>query len=96
MKTTLDLPADLVRRLKLRAIHEQRKLKDLAAEVLRDGLAARSGKASRKPASIVKDKKTGLPVIQCRRAASGNEELTPQRVAEILVAQEAGWANDAA
>ena len=96
MKTTLDLPAELVRRLKLRAIHEQRKLKDLAAEVLRDGLEARSPRRREKPARIGKDKKTGLPVILCRRASGHDKELTPDRVAEILDGQEAGWANDAA
>ena len=73
MKTTLDLPAELVRRLKLRAIHEQRKLKDLAAEVLREGLAARSKGATRKPAVIARDKKTGLPVVQCRRSAQHDQ-----------------------
>jgi hypothetical protein len=39
MKTTLDLPADLVRKMKLRAVHEGRKLRDVAAEVFRRGLA---------------------------------------------------------
>jgi len=94
MKITLDLPAKLVRRLMLRAIHEQRKLKDLAAEVLRDGLAARSEHSNQRPAKIVTDKKTGLPVIKCPRGARRDAELTPQRIAEILAAQEADWAND--
>jgi hypothetical protein len=88
VKTTWDPPADLVRRLKLRAIREQRKLNDLAAEVLRDGLAVRSERADQKPARILKDKKTGLPVIQCRRAPRRAQELTPERVAEILAGQE--------
>ena len=39
MKTTLDLPKDLVRQMKLRAVHEGKKLKDLAAEALRRGLS---------------------------------------------------------
>ena len=34
MKMTIDLPEHLVREMKLRAIHEGRKLKDIAAEVL--------------------------------------------------------------
>jgi hypothetical protein len=38
MKTTFDLPPDLVREVKLRAVHEGRKLKDVAAELLRVGL----------------------------------------------------------
>jgi plasmid stability protein len=40
MKTTLDLPDDLVKQLKLRAVHEGKKLKDAVAETLRAGLAA--------------------------------------------------------
>ena len=39
MKTTLDLPTDLVLEMKLRAMHEGRKLKDVAAELLKRGLA---------------------------------------------------------
>ena len=38
MKTTFDLPADLVRDVKLRAVHEGRKLKDVAEELLKRGL----------------------------------------------------------
>ena len=33
MKTTLDLPNDLVREIKLKAVHEGRKLKDAMAEL---------------------------------------------------------------
>jgi hypothetical protein len=60
MKTTLDLPPDLVRRMKLRAVHEGRKLKDVAAEVFRLGLA--------KPETTVKRatrERITLPLIQC-------------------------------
>jgi hypothetical protein len=45
--------------------------------------------------TVRKDRKTGLPVIQCRRAAPRGQELTPDRVAAILIAQEAAWADDA-
>jgi len=38
MKTTFDLPPELVKEVKLRAVHEGRKLKDVAAELLRRGL----------------------------------------------------------
>jgi plasmid stability protein len=84
MKLTLDLPDELVRRLKLRAVHDGRKLKELAAEMLRAGLDASAGSPAEKPAVVIKDKKTGLPVIQYRRAAPRGQELTPERVAEIL------------
>jgi plasmid stability protein len=94
MKTTIDLPEDLVRQLKLRAIREGRKLKDTAAAVVRAGLAVKEVTAVEKPAVISKDKKTGLPVIQCRHPAAGEEELMPDRVAEILIDQETGWARD--
>ena len=40
MKTTIDLPEDLVREMKFRAIREGRKLRDVAEEVFRRGLAA--------------------------------------------------------
>jgi hypothetical protein len=44
---------------------------------------------------IAKDKKTGLPVIICRQAATPEQEMTAQRVADILLAQEVEW-HDAA
>jgi hypothetical protein len=38
-KTTLELPEDLMRRVKLRAVNRQQKLKDAIAELLVLGLA---------------------------------------------------------
>jgi len=38
VKTTIDLPPDLVRELKLRALDERKKFKDFTAEVIRRGL----------------------------------------------------------
>ncbi|HEY6205045.1 MAG TPA: hypothetical protein VIW21_02655 [Chthoniobacterales bacterium] len=40
MKTTLDLPDDLMREVKIRAVHEHKKLKDAIAEFIRKGIAA--------------------------------------------------------
>ena len=45
MKTTLDLPDDLVKEMKLLAIHEGKKLKDAVADLLRKGLSANSGRS---------------------------------------------------
>ncbi len=45
--------------------------------------------------TITKDKKTGLPLIVCEQAAVPHEEMTPERVADILLAQEAGRCYDA-
>lgn len=40
MKTTLDLPDDLMQQVKIRAVHEQKKLKDAIAEFIRKGMEA--------------------------------------------------------
>ena len=40
MKTTLDLPDELVRRIKVEAAQSDRKLKDLVAQLLEAGLRA--------------------------------------------------------
>lgn len=40
MKTTFDLPEDLVQEMKLRAVRERRKLKDVATEAFRRGLSS--------------------------------------------------------
>ena len=40
MKTTLELPDELFRRVKLRAVHRNQKLKDTVAQLLEAGIAA--------------------------------------------------------
>jgi hypothetical protein len=50
MKTTLELPDDLMRRIKLRAVHRRHKLKDEIARLLEAGMAhAPEPEAPRKP-----------------------------------------------
>lgn len=90
MKMTLDLPVDLVREMKLRAAHEGRKLRDVATEVVRRGLASPnvSGGVSRK--------RVMLPLIECANAEALTTELTADRVAEVLLSQEVEWAHEAA
>jgi hypothetical protein len=92
MKTTLDLPDALVKQVKLRALHEGRKLKDAVADLLRKGLAVAS-KAERQALApvVTKDRQTGLPLVQCKQAAAAQEALTPERVAAILLTQETEW-----
>jgi hypothetical protein len=92
MKTTLDLPDALLKQVKHRAIQEGRKLKDAVADLLRKGLAAakKSGPDPEAPL-VIKDKQTGLPLVQCKHAASPHEELTAERVADILLTQETDW-----
>jgi hypothetical protein len=73
MKTTIDLPPDLVREMKLLAVHQGRKLKDVAAELLTRGLKAGEMKAK---SSTRKD--------FLLSAASNAPEMTPERVRQIL------------
>jgi len=47
MKTTLELPDELVKEVKLRAVHEGGKLKDTVAELLRLGLTATAPRVAR-------------------------------------------------
>ena len=85
MKTTLDLPNDIVRAMKLRAVHEGRKLKDVAAETIRRGLA------QPEPPSRAIRRRVKLPLIQCRHPAAPKMELTADKVAKVLLKQEAEW-----
>ena len=66
MKTTLDLPDSLMRRVKVRAASEGRKLKDLASELLKAGLEAPAPAARATDAQPVwhHDPRTGFPVIR--------------------------------
>lgn len=49
MKTTIDLPPKLVKEMKLRAVNEGRKLKDVAGEIFQKGLEATASSSSAKP-----------------------------------------------
>src|SRR5689334_24424401 len=62
MKTTLELPDDLVKQVKLRALQDGRKLKDAVADLLRKGLtAAMDTRSDADQPVVTTDKKTGLP-----------------------------------
>jgi len=82
MKTTLDLPDDLMRAGKIRAVKENRKLKDASADLLRRGL-------SHEPSgpTIVR-KRVELPLVRCAHRARAGEEITAERAAEILLDEE--------
>jgi hypothetical protein len=89
MKTTLELPDDLVRAVKIQAVEENKKLKDLVADLLRRGLAQKRGVPAAAP------KRIKLPLIECAHEARPGEEMTPDRVAEVLLEEEAGMHRDA-
>ncbi len=52
MKTTLDLPDDLMREVKIRAVHERKKLKDAIAEFIRKGMSASKTRAGKAPTPV--------------------------------------------
>jgi plasmid stability protein len=85
MKTTLELPDDLMRAVKIRAVEENRKLKDTMADLLRRGLAQKGGVPAAATGGRLK-----LPLIECVHEARPGEEMTPERVAEVLLKEEAG------
>lgn len=92
MKTTIDLPEGLVRELKLRAVHERRPLKDVAADAIRQGLATSTTANEAPQFRITKDPKTGLPVIESCNKTAPVRHLAPDEISDILIQQEARWA----
>ena len=92
MKTTLDLPEDLMREVKLRAVMQRRPLKDLVAEILRQGM----GMAQRAPAgpppagSLVQIGANGLPVIKCNAKAPARR----MRIKKLLELEQAALADE--
>lgn len=72
MKTTLELPDELVRRVKMRAVQSDRKLKDLVAELLDAGLRAQpQAAASLLPPKPVRLRGRGpLKTLEIERAIS--------------------------
>jgi len=52
VKTTLDLPDNLMREVKIRAVHEQKKLKDAIAEFIRKGMAAGRQRPTKTPKPV--------------------------------------------
>lgn len=80
MKTTLDLPDDLMREVKLRAVIQGRTLRDLVAEFLRQGLgmAALQPPDNQAAGSMVARGTNGLPVIRCRADAPATQMKVQQ------------------
>jgi hypothetical protein len=52
MKTTLDLPDDLMREVRIRAVHEHKKLKDAIAEFIRKGMSVGKARPPKIPKPI--------------------------------------------
>jgi hypothetical protein len=84
MKTTIDLPDDLVKTLKLRAIHEDRTLKDLITEMLKNAVG-RDGQATT-------TQRARFPLLPESKLAQPGRNLTPERVHELLTEDEVSHA----
>lgn len=86
MKTTLDLPPELVREMKLRALHQQRKLKEIAEEALRRGL----GLSANLPEHSLKTK-IKFPLFESAPQAPASAMTAEQLIAleqEILLEED--------
>lgn len=66
MKTTLDLPDELVREMKLRALMQGRTLRDLAADFIRQGLGLAGPRPLQAPppGSRAEISGDGMPIIR--------------------------------
>lgn len=90
MKTTLDLPDELIREVKLRAVVQRRTVKDLVAEFLRQGLGMAPPVQATPPAadSLVQINASGLPVIQCRANAPASR-MSAEKLLQLEQAAQA-------
>lgn len=71
MKTTLDLPDELIHAVKLRAVMQRRTVKDLVADFLRQGLgiAPQAPMAVPPAGSMIDIGPDGLPRVRCQAGA---------------------------
>lgn len=85
MKTTIDLPDELVRDVKIRAVIEGRTVKALVASLLREGLGRASSitphRRLRSSQSVTFDK-NGVPVIRCAPDAPATG-MSPRQLLEL-------------
>jgi hypothetical protein len=92
MKTTLDLPEDLMREVKLRAVMQRRPLKDLVADMLRQGMGMTQCASTGVPAanSLVHIGTNGLPVIKWDAKAPAGR----MRVRKLLALEQAALSEE--
>ncbi|MGL4399879.1 MAG: hypothetical protein ACRCXD_08420 [Luteolibacter sp.] len=69
MKTTLDLPDDLMRGMKIRAATQGRKLKDVIADAIRDSLASKREIPAETPPLVISRSASGVSYIKCNPAS---------------------------
>ena len=86
MKTTLDLPDELVRAMKMRALLQGCTLRDLVADFLRQGLgmAPQQAPQALPPGSMVETAPNGLPTIRC----NANAPATAMGLQDLLLMEQ--------
>jgi len=82
MKTTIDLPAPLVRQMKMRAAREGRKLKDVAAEIFRAGLETPI-KHDRTDTSSSYDQSLEVPLFACETSKAKAPAMTVEELLRL-------------
>ena len=90
MKTTLDLPDDLIRQAKLRAVVQGRTLRDLMADFIRQGLSlSPGGNTAPLPAGVesaIEVGSNGIPVFKTkpRTGANTGKKAKQPSIEELL------------
>lgn len=77
MKMTVDLPEELIRKMKLRAVHDRKKLKEVAEDAIRAGLSARLSSPQRGELRRIK-----LPLVRMPKGGK-KFKLDSERIAEL-------------
>jgi hypothetical protein len=82
MKTTLDLPDDIVLEMKLRALVQGRTMRDLAADFLRQGLGLVAPKhvTTMPPDSPIQINEKGFPIFR----SGNNAPAQHMRIEQLL------------
>lgn len=83
MKTTLDLPDHLVRAIKIRAVNEDKTMKELVTELLERGLESPQKREPRR---------VKLPLFDPGPRIPGVRDLTDDEIKELMLDQEVEWA----
>lgn len=82
MRITHDLPYELMRAIETRAVEEGRSLNNVVCELLRRVLAQDASREAAVPHRV------SFPLVKCAHSAAPGEEMTPERIADILIDQE--------
>jgi hypothetical protein len=94
MKTTVEIPDALFQVITNQAVQRGQEFDATLAEILHRGMIATRSQKLEPPVFEI-DPISGHMLIVNGKAPPPGEELTPERVAEILLEQEVEWHNEA-